>query len=129
MVEVVGESAEVREVMFVFELVRDGRATHHLPGHHLPPLFAEVGVQAGFAAGDRENAEAQLRAVAAFFRPLQACASVGNGVGAGFYGLFAVFADFVEGEQAVVARGGGIGQSIAGGVPAMAGVAAVSPHR
>lgn len=111
----------------LLQQMRDAGATHHLPGHHFATVFAEVGGQAHFAAGDSQHAEAQFGAVATFFRPLQAGATVGDSVGAGFHGKAAVFADFVEGKQTVIARGGGVGQGKPGGVPAMPGVAAMSP--
>ena len=66
MVEVFGEATEVREVVMLFQQVRDAGATHHLPGHHLAAVFAEVRRQAHFTAGNGQHAEAQFRAVAAF---------------------------------------------------------------
>ena len=87
-----------------------------------------MGGQAHFTAGNREHAEAQFGTVAAFFRPLQARTAIGNSVGAGFYRKAAVFADFVQGTQSVIARGSGVGQCQPGGVPAMPGVAAVPPN-
>ena len=81
----------------LFQQMRDAGATHHLPGHHFAAVFAEVGGQAHFTAGNREHAEAQFRAVAALFRPLQAGTTVGNSVSTSFYRKAAVLADFIEG--------------------------------
>ena len=77
-------------------------ATHHLPGHHFAAVFAEVRGQAPFTAGTGQHAEAQFGTIAAFFRPLQAGAAIGDSVSAGFHGKAAVFADFVEGKQPVI---------------------------
>ncbi len=64
-VEVVHESLEVREVMMVFDFVRQGRTAHQLPGHDFTVEFLQMAFQRELAGRSAKDPETDLGAVAA----------------------------------------------------------------